>query len=172
MDPIEQTPIDKIDPVPANDEAQGEMDFGDNEAAPVSGDPTVGQQAEFILQAPEGDALSDRDKAYLQQVARDMQEVVGILHRNPDGTYAPINDPNGGDRKVDSSNGQITAKPGYRLKDDSTEFAFSTEPDVKYTNANLTHEAALRIMKRDPRWSRQNMVRGWYQEEDSYWGKV
>lgn len=176
--PAAETTEAMTPPSPANPEE--ELDFSDQpkkpaepkEVAAITEIPTVGQQAEFILQAPEGENLSERDRQFLNQVARDMQEVVGVLHRNPDGTYAPINDPEGGDRKVDSSAGERTASPGYRFKDDATEFAFSTEPGVKHTNANLTDEIAKLIMKRDPRWARQNMMRGWYEKDDKYWNKA
>ena len=157
-----------------------ELDFSDQpekpaepkEVAAITETPTVGQQAEFLLQAPEGEKLSERDREFLAQVARDMQEVEGVLHRNPDGSYAPLNDPDGSDRKVDSSDGERVVSAGYRFKDDSTEYAFTTEPELKYTNANLTDEIVKLIMKRDPRWARQNVMRGWYEKDDKYWNKA
>jgi len=162
-------------PVPAEPQVvQDELDFGDEpEVAGVTETyPTVGQQAEYLLQAPEAENLSERDKAFLQQVARDMQETVGVLHRNPQGTYAPINDPQGGDRIVDSSKGEIKVSPGYRFRADDQEYAFATDPEVKYTNANLTHQVAQEILKRDKVWARQNIVRGFYEADDNYWKKA
>lgn len=131
----------------------------------MTGGPTIKQQAQEILS---GDSvISETDRKFLEFVAgADFADRAGVLHVNPDGTYAPMNierDP----VDAESSSGPVQVKPGYKFRED--DISIEIDDVGRIANGSMTHKQMLLLKKRMPNAFRNFVVRQWYETNDPYW---
>ena len=126
---------------------------------------TIKQQAQELLSS--GAPLPDSDREFLEFVAgSDFTERPGVLHKNPDGTYAPMNTK----REpvlADSANGRVSVKPGYAFRDDADSFVLRSGRVLSNATATATDFSRLKVEA--PLVFRERVIRGWYETTHPYW---